>query len=465
MLRYRPTWAMLKRTFSSMTKTEARVDYENWTKEQLIERIQQLENSSSKLNSTLPVASPVVNDAVASAKDIRSKKKKKVRTFDMNKYNKRFIALKFAYLGWNYNGLAYQSEPTPLPTVEEVVLKALTMSRLITEPTPDKCKFSRCGRTDKGVSAMNQVISLVVRSNLNEEEQLLKENDHKEIKYLSIINALLPPDIRMTAVCLRPPPKFDARFSCDYRHYRYLFKKHDLDIELMNEACIKYIGSHDFRNFCKIDGSKQITNYVREVYSMKIIHLKDDFYAVDLKGSAFLWHQVRCMVAILFLIGQKLEATTIIEDLFDLEKYPTKPVYEMANDIPLVLYDCIYPEMEWLSPIGSEGTIEKFYKHFAMFRGQVLDYQVKANMIGIMEPLVMKDAPEIENTQKRGTMNVGDGSGRNYSKYVPISKREVGETVEAINSRHKEKKRKRAIALSEANSRADSEVSSILEEQ
>ena len=61
---------MLKRTFSSMTKTEARVDYENWTKEQLIERIQQLENSSSKLNSTLPVASPVVNDAVASAKDI-----------------------------------------------------------------------------------------------------------------------------------------------------------------------------------------------------------------------------------------------------------------------------------------------------------------------------------------------------------------------------------------------------------
>ena len=32
----------------------------------------------------------------------------------------RFVAFKFAYLGWNYNGLALQLEPTPLPTVEEV---------------------------------------------------------------------------------------------------------------------------------------------------------------------------------------------------------------------------------------------------------------------------------------------------------------------------------------------------------
>lgn len=88
---------------------------------------------------------------------------------------------------------------------------------------PQDYNFSRCGRTDKGVSAMNQVISLHVRSNLTREEQQDEENDGREIDYVHILNQLLPDDIRISAVCLRPPTNFDARFSCQYRHYRYLF--------------------------------------------------------------------------------------------------------------------------------------------------------------------------------------------------------------------------------------------------
>ena len=41
-----------------------------------------------------------------------------------------------------------------------------------------------------------------------------------------------------------------------------------------------------------------------------MIHCSDDEYemcVVTVKGMAFLWHQIRCMVAILFLIGQNLE--------------------------------------------------------------------------------------------------------------------------------------------------------------
>lgn len=33
--------------------------------------------------------------------------------------------------------------------------------------------------------------------------------------------------------------------------------------------------------------------------------------AIKIKGSAFLWHQVRCMVAVLFLIGQGLESPDV----------------------------------------------------------------------------------------------------------------------------------------------------------
>lgn len=37
----------------------------------------------------------------------------------------------------------------------------------------------------------------------------------------------------------------------------------------------------------------------------------DELWAVKIKGSAFLWHQIRCMVAVLFLIGQGLESPNV----------------------------------------------------------------------------------------------------------------------------------------------------------
>jgi hypothetical protein len=67
-------------------------------------------------------------------------------------------------------------------------------------------------------------------------------------------------------------------------------------------------------------------------------------YSFNLHGSAFLWHQVRHMVAILFLIGQGLESPSIIPELLDISKNPCKPLYEMASDAPLVLWDCIFPD-------------------------------------------------------------------------------------------------------------------------
>lgn len=400
----------------------AEKEYEKWTKTQLIEKIKELESSKEET-----VKEP----------ETKSAKKKKKKQFDFSSHPTRFVALKFAYLGWNYNGLSFQYEATPLPTVEQQLLEALTMAKLIPEPEPNSCNFSRCGRTDKGVSAMNQVISLDVRSNLSKEDQALKENDDKEIPYITILNSLLPPDIRITSIALRPPPDFDARFSCNYRHYRYLFRKDDLDIELMQQAAAKYEGLHDFRNFCKIDGSKQINNYKRSIYHAKIIPYKDDYYMFDLKGTAFLWHQVRCMVAILLAVGQKLEAPTVVDDLLNVEKNPRKPVYGMANDIPLVLYDCVFPPMEWIDARNPA----KVLKEHAIMKGVSVDYQVKAHITSIMEGFFIKKKLQYEDGT--GCINVGDGKGRPYKKYVPVMQREVGESYEVVNENFRQKKKRR----------------------
>ena len=46
---------------------------------------------------------------------------------------------------------------------------------------------------------------------------------------------------------------------------------------------------------------------------------------VNVRGSAFLWHQVRCMSSVLFMVGLGRESTSIVAELLDLERTPRKP--------------------------------------------------------------------------------------------------------------------------------------------
>lgn len=399
-----------------------KINYESWSKAELIQKIRSMEGDEFHECS-------------------KSTGKPKQKHFDFSKFNTRFIALRFAYMGWNYNGLNFQYDPTPLPTVEEAILEAMKKAKLIMDADPAACEFSRCGRTDKGVSALNQVISLRVRSNLASHEQAERACDEKELPYVTILNALLPLDIRITAVCLRPPEGFDARFSCVYRHYKYVFSGENLNIEAMTEAASKFEGENDFRNFCKVDGSKQITNHRRVIHSAKILPLRDNFFVFDLKGSAFLWHQVRCMMAILFLTGQGLEKPSIVSDLMDIEKYPSRPLYDMAHDVPLVLYDCVFPEMEWLSLATDFGPQQllKFQKECQKLNGYVVDQKIKSQIVSMMSDIFISG----NISGLRNTMNLGDGVGRAYKTYVPIKARPLGETVEQQNAKFLEKKKRK----------------------
>lgn len=45
-------------------------------------------------------------------------------------------------------------------------------------------------------------------------------------------------------------------------------------------------------------------------------------YQLIIKGKSFLWHQIRCIVAVLFLIGGKRESPEIVQDLLDVGKNP-----------------------------------------------------------------------------------------------------------------------------------------------
>lgn len=161
---------------------------------------------------------------------------------------------------------------------------------------------------------------------------------------------VLPKDIRVTG-WTGVEPTFNARFDCTYRHYKYFFMGCGigmdtgiLDIEVMKKAASYFVGEHDFRNFCYID-LVNVESFVRTIHEVYIEPVGTSspmasMYCLNVKGSGFLWHQVRCMVAILFAVGRHEEEPDVIPKLLDIKAYPGKPPYVIADEKPLVLYDC-----------------------------------------------------------------------------------------------------------------------------
>lgn len=293
----------------------------------------------------------------------KSKKGGKERPFDFSAHPRRHVAVRLAYLGWFYQGFAVQDNTDN--TVEARLFEALLKTRLI--QGRETSNYHRCGRTDKGVSAFSQVITIDLRSTqfcgglgvtLPENADAVAKNKGAavpELPYVKMLNRVLPRDIRV--LDWAPVAEgFSARFDCQTRTYRYYFPRGSLDVVSMAAAAKRYEGTHDFRNVCKMDVGNGVLQFERTILSASVEPVAPqqtcgtdqcDIFMFEITGLAFLYHQVRCMMALLLLIGQNLEAPEIIDQLLDVESNPRKPQYSMAVDYPLVLYDCSFEGLSW----------------------------------------------------------------------------------------------------------------------
>jgi tRNA pseudouridine38/39 synthase len=70
-------------------------------------------------------------------------------------------------------------------------------------------------------------------------------------------------------------------------------------------------------------------------------------YVFDLVGSGFLYHQVRHIMAVLFLVGTGLDRPPIISALMNIFPAEANSLLEsqMENSLPLVLWDCAYADL------------------------------------------------------------------------------------------------------------------------
>ncbi len=453
-------------------------NYENWTKEDLIRRITHLEKSASGPNW-------LSNDNNNGA-------------FRFSAYSTRKIALKFCYSGWEYNGLAYQNKPTPLPTVEGVLFSALAKARLIDEEKGfEGCGWEKCGRTDSGVSAAGQVISLYVRTALVEKQDepaapielpteeeddmvglfdgasntsLTASKSVQEHDYTGVLNRLLPPTIRVLAWS-PVEPDFSARYSCAYRHYKYFFSSLNLDISLMRQAASYLVGLHDFRNLCKIDAQKQLTAFNRRILTADIVEVEGEkgIYVLHLIGSAFLYHQVRCIMAILLMVGRDLESPDIVLQLLNVtegaepgefDALDQKPEYQMADALPLVLWECGYNDgdVTWhTGPVegevqrgqgrGVHQHLQEIHERSRIFTVLNKHFLLKAEEMGHMSRDVglRRDKPLGVRWSADNGVDIlyGGGATRRVAQYVPLMLRRRNDNVETINERWRTGKGKR----------------------
>ena len=513
--------------------------YAGWTREDLITRVLDLESSllpgdgtGSRVTTQLPPQSlsqppPPAGQPTPSLlrgasvtripapgsettlQPARSKSKAKVKDlseqkpFDFSLHPRRKIALRFTYAGWEYGGLAYQAGPTPLPTVEGVLFNALVQTKLVDGTKGfEGCGWERCGRTDRGVSGAGNVVSLWVRSAIPQDTPAhggdldgpsspsssqstpsaeaipTSSATKKELRYISTLNRVLPPTIRVVAWS-PVAPTFSSRFACKYRHYKYFFHSRNLDISRMQEAALRLLGEHDFRNLCKLDASKQITNFRRTILQASISPAQlegkadlDGVWVFDLKGTAFLYNQVRHIVAILFLIGAGLEDPSLMTALVNVDKenpYPAfregepmppiverKPELQMADGLPLVLWDCAFSDehVRWQVDGGDGeggggaggvyGQLRSIYERSTIH--SVLDAYFLESA-SKHHPAPMEVFPLQINSPGPGGLvpddsgvlqiPLGGGTYQRTGRYVPVLSRKRMEDVFVVNARWK----------------------------
>lgn len=210
------------------------------------------------------------------------------------------VRMLVAYDGTGFRGFALQPG-------QRTVAGSLTtaIERVVRHPVELTC----AGRTDRGVHAWGQVVSLdlTVDTDLDAlQRSLLK---------------LCGPDIVVREIT-PAEPDFDARFSARSRTYRYTVVNRPvpdpflartawhvarpLDLELLTLACDPFLGQHDFSAFCRRPKGAEAdgpVSLVRRVLAAGWDDLGDGILRFEITGTAFCRQMVRSVVGTIVAAG------------------------------------------------------------------------------------------------------------------------------------------------------------------
>ena len=246
----------------------------------------------------------------------------------MTKSGRKKLVIELQYLGTAYDG--WQPQPNQ-SSVYDVLAEALH------ETTGETHGPVVAGRTDRGVHAKHQLVS--VRTDRS-------HDDHEAL--VAALNEALPKDVRVLSA-RDGPALFHATTSVRRKTYAYYLTLGDdagddvawrvegLDLVKMRACAQRFVGEHDFKAFSA--GGKASGTTVRSIRAVVV----EEFEHVDLpfvgrvqgplvrlgfEGDGFLKHQVRRMVGALVRVGRgELAESVVAEALRD----PATPRPEISS--------------------------------------------------------------------------------------------------------------------------------------
>lgn len=224
------------------------------------------------------------------------------------------LILTLEYDGTPFRGWAAQPG---LPTIEAALREALAATFESVEG------LAVAGRTDTGVHALGQVVSVDV------------EGGPPPERAGAALNSRLPDEITVLSAA-QTPDGFHARHSARSRRYRYrLFTRatpspfelrrswwlpRPLDEEALAAGAAELPGKHDFRAFTPTQTQHEV--FVRTVERAEWLR-RGDHLDFEITADSYLRHMVRS------LVGTMVEAPSAIPDLLDgrsrAEAGPTAP--------------------------------------------------------------------------------------------------------------------------------------------
>ncbi|XP_011871259.1 PREDICTED: tRNA pseudouridine synthase A, mitochondrial-like isoform X1 [Vollenhovia emeryi] len=316
----------------------------------------------------------------------------------VQRVKRRNCAMLLGYVGKDYYGM--QRNPG-MKTIEEDLVAALLKANLITAQQFENVRaihFQRAARTDKGVSAIRQIVSLKLPDNTDK----------------TVINEFLPDVIRVFGI-KRVTKGFNSKNQCDARTYRYIipsfafapedqsllklgeevnedermkqlaiidekpYTEYKLSPECLNRlnSILKLMeGSHNFHNFTSkvrpLDPRAQryiISFCCPETFVANGI----EFAVLEVKGQSFMLHQIRKMVATVVAIARNMVPEETINDAF---KTMDKMDIALAPSLGLCLChvhydnygkrygtDGLHETLDWKE---CEEEVEKFQKAYIL---------------------------------------------------------------------------------------------------
>ncbi|XP_045503850.1 tRNA pseudouridine synthase A isoform X1 [Colias croceus] len=292
------------------------------------------------------------------------------------------MAVLLGYCGVDYYGM--QRNPG-VKTIEEDLLIALRDAKYITEEdfvNQQNAQFQRSSRTDKGVSAARQVVSLKLPLEVNTEE----------------INKRLPECIRVFGI-KRVTNKFNSKSKCNARTYSYtlptyvfepnavtdeerkLYRITGEKMNFVNELLSHYKGTKSYHNFTekKHYQDPSASRYMMS-FSMErtFIESEVEFAEMLVKGQSFMLHQIRKMIGLVIVIARGQAEPSMMERVFGKDKVmiPTAPgLGLMLDKVHYERYDAKFKDShESLTWDDMEEEIELFKRqqiHPTVIRGEI----------------------------------------------------------------------------------------------